>query len=131
MVNEGAIQDVGGVIFLGKHRLHKLLSGEIRFCRVKKQWVGPRQPPLSRPSLLSKTASSIKLFLPGATLHPEVVHLGQKELDEVIGGDGLPGFSDKPRLSYITAVAKEVLRRRQPSPLGTVPLQSFIVSGSG
>ena len=54
------------------------------------------------------------------TLHPEVALLAQRELDEVLGGERLTEFSDKPRLPYITAVMKEVLRWKPPNPLGTV-----------
>ena len=66
-----------------------------------------------------KTSSVVKSFFLAATLHPEIVRLGQHELDEVLGGERLPDFSDKPRLPYISAVVKEVLRWRPPTPLGT------------
>ena len=56
------------------------------------------------------------------TLHPEVVRLAQRELDEVLAGERLPDFSDKPRLPYISAIIKEVLRWRPPTPIGTVLL---------
>ena len=68
--------------------------------------------------LASKTASTIKSFFLAATLHPEVVKLAQKELDEVTGGDRLPDFSDMPQLPYISAIVKEVLRWRPPTPIG-------------
>ncbi|KAF9645498.1 CyP450 monooxygenase [Thelephora ganbajun] len=64
-------------------------------------------------------ASAIKSFFLAATLHPEVVRLAQRELDEVLGGERLPDFSDKPQLPYISAVVKEVLRWRPPTPLGS------------
>ena len=54
------------------------------------------------------------------TLHPGVARLAQQELDEVLGGERLAEPSDKPRLPYISAVMKEVLRWRPPNPLGTV-----------
>ena len=54
------------------------------------------------------------------TLHPEVVRLAQQELDDVLGGERLAEPSDKPRLPYISAVMKEVLRWRPSNPLGTV-----------
>ena len=57
------------------------------------------------------------------TLYPEVVRLAQRELDEVMGRELLPDFSDKPRLPYISAITKEVLRWGPPTPLGTVLLQ--------
>lgn len=51
-------------------------------------------------------------------MYPEIVRLGQRELDEVLGGERLPDFSDMPRLPYISAIAKEVLRWRPPTPFG-------------
>ena len=69
-----------------------------------------------------KTSSTIKSFLLAVTLHPEVVRLAQRELDEVLAGERLPDFSDKPQLPYISAITKEVLRWGLPSPLGTVLL---------
>ena len=53
-----------------------------------------------------------------ATLHPEVVRLAQQQLDEVLGGERLPDFSDIPQLPYISALVKEVLRWRPLTPLG-------------
>ncbi|KAF9645502.1 cytochrome P450 [Thelephora ganbajun] len=67
-------------------------------------------------------ASTIKSFFLAVTLHPEVVRLAQQELDEVIGGVRLPDFSDKPQLPYISAVVKEVLRWRPPTPFDTALL---------
>ena len=49
---------------------------------------------------------------------PEVQHRVHAELDDVIGRDRLPTFADAPRLPYINAVIKEVLRWRPPLPLG-------------
>jgi len=65
------------------------------------------------------------------TLHPEVVRLAQRELDEVIGRERLPDFSDKPRLPYISAITKEVLRWGPPTPIGTVLLQCSILHELG
>jgi len=65
-----------------------------------------------------KTSSAIKSFFLAATLHPEVVRLAQRELDEVLGRERLPDFSDRPQLPYISAMVKEVLRWRPPTPLG-------------
>ena len=55
------------------------------------------------------------------TLYPDVVRLAQRELDEVLGGERLPDLSDKPRLPYISAITKEVLRWGPPTPLGNSP----------
>jgi len=69
-----------------------------------------------------QTSSAVKWFFLAMTLYPEVVRLAQRELDEVMGRERLPGFSDKPRLPYISAIMKEVLRWGPPTPLGTVLL---------
>ena len=52
--------------------------------------------------------------------HPEVQIRAQKELDSVIGTDRLPGFEDRPHLSFIEAIYREVLRWRPPTMLGLV-----------
>jgi len=73
-----------------------------------------------------KTSSAIKSFFLAATLHPEVVRLAQQELEEVLGGERLPDFSDMPRLPYISAIVKEVLRWRPPTPLGASSCQVML-----
>jgi len=64
------------------------------------------------------TSAALKSFFLEATLHPEMVLSAQKELDEVIGRDRLPEFSDMPDLPYISAIVKEVIRLTPPVPLG-------------
>ena len=51
-------------------------------------------------------------------VHPEVQKRAQKELDAVIGHDRVPTFADKPRLPYVVAIVKEVLRWRPVTPIG-------------
>jgi cytochrome P450 len=58
------------------------------------------------------------LFL-ALTLYPNVRRRAQQELDSVLGRDRLPTFEDRPRLPYIDAMCKEVLRWRMVIPLGT------------
>jgi cytochrome P450 len=58
------------------------------------------------------------LFL-ALTLCPDVRRRAQQELDSVLGRDRLPTFEDRPRLPYIDAICKEVLRWRMVVPLGT------------
>jgi len=70
-----------------------------------------------------KTSSAIKSFFLAATLYPEIVRLGQQELDRVLGGERLPDFSDMTQLPYISATVKEVLRWRPPTPLGASSCQ--------
>jgi len=68
--------------------------------------------------LMVKTSSAVQSFFLAATLHPEVVRLAHQQLDEVLAGERLPDFSDMPQLPYISAIVKEVLRWRPPTPLG-------------
>jgi cytochrome P450 len=49
---------------------------------------------------------------------PEVQCRAQAELDAVVGRERLPTFTDAPRLPYVRAVIKEVLRWRPALPLG-------------
>ena len=51
-------------------------------------------------------------------VHPEVQKRAQKELDVVIGHARVPTFADKPRLPYVVAIVKEVLRWRPVTPIG-------------
>jgi len=73
-----------------------------------------------------KTASAINSFFLAATLHPKFVCLAQSELDEVLDGEHLPNFSDKPRLPYISAIVKEVLRWRPPILLRVVLVHHLV-----
>jgi cytochrome P450 len=49
---------------------------------------------------------------------PEVQRQAQAEIDAVVGRDRLPTFDDAPRLPYVGAIIKEVLRWRTSVPLG-------------
>jgi len=49
---------------------------------------------------------------------PEVQRKAQAELDDMVGRDRLPTFEDAPRLPYMGAVIKEILRWRPAVPLG-------------
>ncbi|KAI0367632.1 O-methylsterigmatocystin oxidoreductase [Pilatotrama ljubarskyi] len=57
------------------------------------------------------------LFL-AMVIYPEVQRKAQKQLDEVVGPDRLPEFSDREALPYIDAVVKEVMRWHSVVPLG-------------
>jgi cytochrome P450 len=56
------------------------------------------------------TVSAIYSLFLALTLFPEVQKKAQAEIDAVVGNDRLPKFSDRSRLPYIDALAKEVLR---------------------
>lgn len=52
------------------------------------------------------------------TLYPDVQLKAQAELDAVLGSGHLPTSSDRPRLPYINAIVKEVLRWGSTVPAG-------------
>jgi hypothetical protein len=52
-------------------------------------------------------------------LFPLVQRRAQAELDAVIGRDRLPTFNDGPRLPYIEALCKELMRWNMVTPMGT------------
>ena len=58
-------------------------------------------------------------FFVAMLLHPEMQKKVQDELDSVTGRERLPTFEDRPRLPYISAICKELLRWRPVVPLGT------------
>lgn len=62
-------------------------------------------------------SAMLSLFL-ALTLYPDVQKRAQAELDSVLGRDRLPTFDDKPRLPYIDAMFKELMRWRMVVPLG-------------
>ncbi len=51
-------------------------------------------------------------------LLPDVQIRAQAELDAVTGRERLPTFEDRPKLPFVDAVCKEVLRWRPVTPLG-------------
>jgi len=53
-------------------------------------------------------------------LSPHVQKRAQAELDLVVGRDRLPTFDDRPRLPYIEAICKEVVRWQMVAPLGSI-----------
>ena len=51
-------------------------------------------------------------------LHPHVLKKAQEEIDKLLGGERFPQYSDRPNLPYISAMFKELVRWRPPTPLG-------------
>jgi cytochrome P450 len=68
-----------------------------------------------------KTVSTMSFFFLALTLFPRVQRRAQAELDAVVGRDRLPTFDDRPRLPYIEALYKELMRWQMVTPMGTVP----------
>ncbi|KAH9990432.1 cytochrome P450 [Russula vinacea] len=64
------------------------------------------------------TASSIMWFIVATLVRPEIQTMAQEELDAVTGRERLPTFEDRPRLPFVDAICKEVLRWRPVSPIG-------------
>lgn len=64
-----------------------------------------------------------EVFILTMTLYPEVQKRAQREIDEVVGPHRLPDFSDRARLPYVSALAKEVMRWHPPAPTG--PTRAF------
>jgi cytochrome P450 len=58
----------------------------------------------------------MSLFL-AVLLHPEVQKKAQDEIDAVMGRERFPTFEDRPRLPFVDALCKEVLRWRPAAPL--------------
>jgi cytochrome P450 len=51
-------------------------------------------------------------------LYPKVQNKAQAEIDEVVGRERLPGFSDISSLPYVDALIKELLRWNTVGPTG-------------
>jgi hypothetical protein len=72
------------------------------------------------PTPTIKTASSMYSLFLALVLFPQVQRRAQTELDLVIGRDRLPTFDDRPRLPYIEALCKELMRWFTVAPIGTI-----------
>ena len=65
-----------------------------------------------------KTESPMSSLFLALFLFPRVQSRAQAELDAVVGRDRLPTFDDKPRLPYIEALCKELMRWNMSTPIG-------------
>ncbi|KAI0253713.1 cytochrome P450 [Lactifluus subvellereus] len=64
------------------------------------------------------TVSAMSSLFLVLVLYPEVQKRAQAELDTLISRDRLPTFDDRPRLPYIEALCKELLRWKMVTPMG-------------
>ncbi|KAG6245095.1 hypothetical protein E4U24_004603 [Claviceps purpurea] len=77
------------------------------------------------------TVSSVSSFILAMILYPEVQRRAQQEIDEVVGGERLPGFEDRDHLPYMNAAIKEAYRWMPVVPIGTthVAEEEIVFSG--
>ena len=64
------------------------------------------------------TANALLWWTLAMIAFPEVQRRAQAEIDAMVGRDRLPTFADAPRLPYVHAIIKEILRWRPPAPFG-------------
>ncbi|KAI0264172.1 cytochrome P450 [Gloeopeniophorella convolvens] len=64
------------------------------------------------------TVSALTWFFLALTLHLNVQTRAQAELNAVIGRERLPTLDDRPRLPYVEAICKEVMRWQMVTPMG-------------
>jgi len=64
------------------------------------------------------TLTSLMWWTLAMVAFPDVQHRAQAQLDAVVGRARPPTFADAPRLPYVHAIIREVLRWRPPGPLG-------------
>ena len=67
---------------------------------------------------MTQTVSILEVFVLAMALHPGVQKKAQDQIDEVVGRDRLPTFSDLDSLPYVHAIYKELLRWQPVAPLG-------------
>jgi cytochrome P450 len=65
-----------------------------------------------------QTVSSLSSLFLALVLYPEVQKRAQAELDSVVSRDRMPTYDDKPRLPYIEAISKELMRWQMVTPMG-------------
>ncbi|KAF5360644.1 hypothetical protein D9756_005134 [Leucocoprinus leucothites] len=64
------------------------------------------------------TVTALNTFILGMLQRPDVLKKAQKEVDDIVGTNRLPEFSDIPHLEYLSAVIKETLRWNPVAPMG-------------
>lgn len=64
------------------------------------------------------TLGTLRTAIKALLLYPTVAKRAQQEIDAIVGSDRLPQFEDAPKLPYVDALIKEVLRWQPVTPLG-------------
>ncbi|KAF5336271.1 hypothetical protein D9758_016055 [Tetrapyrgos nigripes] len=65
------------------------------------------------------TTAVLENFVLAMVQNPEILKKGQRAVDEVVGPNRLPDFSDQGSIPYVDALLKEALRWRPITPLGS------------
>jgi hypothetical protein len=65
-----------------------------------------------------QTSSTLQTFFFAMARYPDTLAKAQEELENVVGANRLPDFSDKENLPYVNALIKEVMRFFPILPLG-------------
>ena len=60
-------------------------------------------------------------------LYPSTQAKAQKEIDELIGADRLPEFSDRPSLPYLECIIQESYRWHNVAPTGSLKETSLYI----
>ena len=66
-------------------------------------------------------------FVVAVLLRPEIQKMAKEELDTVTRRERLPTFEDRPKLPFVNAVCKEVMRWRPVAPLGELLLSIRLI----
>ncbi|KAF8494067.1 cytochrome P450 [Gautieria morchelliformis] len=56
------------------------------------------------------SVAALSTFFLLMIIHPDIQQRAREELDSVVGTQRLPSFSDRPKLTYVDALVKELLR---------------------
>lgn len=64
------------------------------------------------------TLGTLRTAIKALLSNPAVAKTAQQEIDSVVGSDRLPQFEDLPKMPYMEALIKEVLRWQPVTPLG-------------
>src|SRR6266566_9684480 len=89
------------------------------FKPVLNQWVFLDKP-MSILTDSNKTGSAMSSLFLALVLYPQVQRRAQAEINVAIGRDRLPTFDDRPRLPYIEALCRELMRWQMVAPTGTI-----------
>jgi hypothetical protein len=109
--------------------MYMVLTGTLLSrCRHCKYFSSIPHPSTDSHNSIETVSSMSSLFL-ALVLSPRVQKRAQAELDVVVGRDRLPTFDDRPRLPYIEAICRELLRWWMITPMGSIIPYQLPTSG--